>query len=130
MSARKTKHHKWTLDELLDSARDHIGHILDNMSPRDIIYMIAYGSAVIVVYNLLAKARNIPLINIALGGALRLRDPRLRDQLTDTLSNQSIDLEVLAMSLVGGYMLLKIDVADVTSALTKVTSAIQTVGLV
>lgn len=112
---------------IADSIIDHIGHIYDNMAPRDIIYIVAYVAATYMAYNLIVgveKALKSPWIAI---GFLPAVIASLFGQQQKEV--EGIDMDALMKALVVAYMILKIDVSDVASALTKVTSAISTIGV-
>ena len=125
MAPRK---HKWSIDEFLDSARDHLGRMLDNMSPRDIIYIISWISATILIYNSISGIKKI----IFQPGKLLSRRAEFARYSESEIADfdKDIDWNQLMLCMVSAYVVLKIDVSDVASALTKVSSAIATAAVV
>jgi hypothetical protein len=135
LMAKNKQKHEWSLEYLTESAGVHVGKIIDNMSPRDLVYILAYGSAVYVSYVALAKFH-------ALIESLIPKDPwqfineflfsfgYIPTKIVGALAAPiKLDSNVLAEAMVAGYMLLKIDVGDVASAISKVTSIIAVTGV-
>lgn len=120
-----TKKHKWTLDEFIDSARDHIGHMIDNMGVRDIVYVACWISGTILIYNTVAGVKKIFVTPQEF--LTRSVTPFwLKKEEKEALAE--IDWNIFMLSMIGAYGLLKIDVSDVASAITKLQSAITTAG--
>ena len=119
---RKAKH-KWTLDEFIDSARDHIGHMLDNMGVRDIVYVACWISGTILIYNTVTGIKKISMFPTEFLTSYR---GQLTESQKSTLNE--IDWNIFMLSMIGSYGLLKIDVSDVAAAVSKLQSAITTAG--
>jgi hypothetical protein len=127
MSVRKTKqkHHKWDLDEFLDSARDHIGRFLNNLNARDLIYLLSYLAAVSLIYESITK------VSLDIQTIFGMRK-NIRGTGGETAIGEiakQIDQHALLLSMVGAYGLLKLDLGDVTSAVSKVSTAIASVAI-
>lgn len=120
----------------LDSIMAHLGRIWDNMGPRDLVYFIAYMAAVYLVYKTMAAVKAVftpksmwDFIWLAVSPVTYAVKGTVEYVLAPPA--ETLDPEILATALVGGYMLLKIDVADVTSAIGKLSSvAIQSMVVV
>lgn len=98
-----------------DSAIDHMGRIIDKTGPRDVVYIIAYLAAVDLSYQALKAVQTS-----VLPWMIRTLFPWLPQPLPE--GPVEIDWRVLSMSFVVAYMILKIDVEDVASALNKLSS--------
>lgn len=132
----KSQKHKWNIEEFLDSARDHIGRILDNTSSRDLIYIATFSMGVWSTYNQIMRIKGRidvvlenPLVLIPLLGPIfsgfKITDPRQRlESLIHEEEKVEIDYEILASAMLITYGLMKIDIGDVASGLTKISTAI------
>lgn len=134
----KVKKHKWTIDEFLDSTRDHIGKLLDNMSPRDLIYIITFAFGVCYVYQKLdvvkkgiSMVSNLPYLMVnqvveLLTGKRKFGQNIPADVPTEEKleGENRLDWVQLSEAMLITYGLMKIDISDVSSGLTKITSVI------
>lgn len=138
----KRKKHKWTLEEFLDSARDHIGNILDNMGVRDIIYVLCWISGTILIYNSVSGVKKI-LLRLPkgleregeifwrtgiLGGAAEIplgaAEEYKYKEAEIAKSLDEVDWNIFMLSMIGAYALLQINIADVQSAIKTLQAAI------
>ena len=116
--------------EIADSAIDHLGRFLDNLNARDLIYLISYFAAVQLIYFTI-KGITIPLESLMrISGTNVLGMPRRTTTGGLETIAQEIDNKALLLSLVGAYGLLKLDLGDVTSAVSKITSAVGVVAAI
>lgn len=134
MAKERRLKHKWTLDEFLDSIRDHLGHIIDNVGIRDIVYVACWISGTVLIYNSVVGIKKILLkppkalleggwINIMGAKGIYIPEPSPLAQ-EYAASLDEIDWNIFMLSMIGAYGLLKIDVGDVTNAIGKLQSAI------
>ena len=122
------KKHKWTIDEFLDSARDHVGKILDNLNARDLVYVVAYCSAVVLCYQTITgitKSFENDIYGTIVSAVLKLPPSSDVGEVA-----KKIDQHALLLSLVAAYGLLKLDLGDVSSAISKVSTALGAVAAV
>lgn len=114
----KEAHLPKALAELADSATDHIGHILDNTGPRDLIYLTAYAAAVFTAYNLIAPTENaFRSFNLFIANIIPWIWSPSKYEIP-----VGIDQIALIKALIAAYMVLKIDASDITSAISKLGS--------
>jgi len=130
------------LEEFLDSARDHIGNILDNMGVRDIIYVLCWISGTILIYNSVSGVKKI-LLRLPkgleregeifwrtgiLGGAAEIplgaAEEYKYKEAEIAKSLDEVDWNIFMLSMIGAYALLQINIADVQSAIKTLQAAI------
>ncbi len=129
MSTKYLPKHQWvkelglkkSMAEMADSATDHLGHIINNAGPRDLVYLAAYASAVFIAYNMIAPVeaqfRNITQFWDRLRGAIETGVWVMPSQ---------FDQYALMKAMIAGYMVLKIDASDITSAISKIGGLVAT----
>ena len=135
---------KGSFAEFMDGVIDHFGHLLDNTGIRDWVYVLAYLAAVYTAYNaasaLADKADSFVTFiegladafvekvtgstlsaGVFLGRKVGGESPSTRAPSTPSPKTPKfvVDMNILALALVGGYMVLKIDASDVASAVAK-----------
>ncbi len=120
------KKHKWTLGEFVDSARDHIGSIINNVGVRDIVYITCWISGTILIYNSVSGIKKIVLAPFVSKGISSIG--RSGITFDESASLDDIDWNIFMLSMIGAYGLLKIDVSDVNAAISKLQSAITIAG--
>lgn len=124
--------------ELADSAIDHIGSILDNLNARDLVYVSSYVAAVILIYNTEAVIAQ-PLAPFGIFYDPRKKEEVLKDypsaimlplgywKIDKSQVKDKFDMSQLLLAMVGAYGLLKIDLSDVGSTISKISAAIKLV---
>lgn len=127
--------------EIADSFIDHIGKLMDNTSSRDLIYILTFTFGLWYVYNELCLLKHIaekivenPFSMLFGLAGLVLPTRKRRSILTEAIietetEKGQVDLIILAQAMLITYGLMKIDIGDVASGLTKITSAIGTMGI-
>lgn len=139
----KTKKHKWTIDEFIDSARDHIGKFLDNLNARDLIYMLSYLAAVALLYegitgialsveHLFTLFQQKGKSGTSILGLTRKDVSSIGRTAIGEVGVEvakQIDSHALLLAMVSAYGILKLDLGDVTSAVSKVSTAVASVAL-
>jgi len=120
-------HLKGSIAEMTDSAIDHLGRILDNTGPRDIVYVGAYLSGVYLSYITISH------VEMSIGDfvykLLNVGDILAGTMPPSPIKQEGLDARILAESMVASYILLKIDAADITSAVSKVAIAIGAIAV-
>lgn len=121
----KKRSHEINAKSLILSLREHLGKLFDNTSMREWLYVIAYLSAVYLAYQTITKIEVgfWDFLTSMFGGIGFKIFPQLLP-LKPEISPFVLDFNILATSLVIGYEVLKIDLGDVTSAVTKLAPLI------
>jgi len=105
--------------EIADSAIDHIGRFIDNLNARDLVYVISYLSATMLIYETITKT-TLSLQMFLRPKSLDILGQRERGK----AFLEDVDRHALLISFVGAYGLLKLDLGDVSSAVGKITTAL------
>jgi len=118
------------LAELGDSAIDHFGRFMDNVNARDIVYLLSFASAVYLAYKAITLV-SIPF-NIFLNSLLLsvLTPSTYAPPQTSPPSAQQLDMNALALSFVVAYEVLKLDLGDVASAVSKISASITSLSAI
>lgn len=116
------KKSKLGLDSFFESIIDRINKLLDQLTPRDLIYIISYFAAVDIIYTVITGKIGVVM---RLG---RYWSEAQKQQLAEMLKQaeekeEPVDGQALMKSLVIAYMVLKIDIEDVASGISKLSSA-------
>lgn len=91
-----------------NSIADHIGKFIDKLTLRDILYGVSFMAGAFMVHTLLPKNENW------------LKRDTWQIAPFVYVDRETAENVWIAESLVGSYMLLKVDADDITSALKKV----------
>ena len=116
------KKHKWSIDEFLDSARDHLGHMIDNIGIRDLVYVTCWISGTILIYNTASGIKEKILISPIEFLTRSFTPFWMKGEGKAALDG--IDWNIFMLAMIGSYTLLKIDVGDVNAAIGKLQAAI------
>ncbi|MBA7534788.1 hypothetical protein ES705_27037 [subsurface metagenome] len=99
---------KRTQKQWENSAADHIGKFVDKLTVRDLLYGASFLAGAFMIHTLLPKAENW------------LEPGTFQIAPFVYAKKETAEMVWVAESLVGSYMLLKIDADDITSAMKKV----------
>ena len=137
MSKKYQPTHQWVKDlklkgglaEILDSATDHIGQLLDSTNMRDYIYLASFLGAVYLAYITLKKVTmTFPTWISMVIPILGLVGTFKGESVIPPITTEELDWSTLAQSMVIAYILLKIDADDIASAITKIGLVLKPVG--
>ena len=120
---------KGAMAQIADSATDHIGRVIDNTTMKDYVYLSCFVAATWLIYN---SAANVPLAfnnlytAVTSGTTWDFLTMNIYDYQAKygTKSLEGLDVTLLATAMVGAYGLLKLDITDIATAVTKVRGAI------
>lgn len=111
------------------SKRDLISHFFDIIQTkfeqatlRDIAYIVSFLSGVFIAYNIIAKIREEPLLKVVMWDILTYQFPIRPELITEKIETKELNLEILGLSCIASYIVLKTDMDDIVSATGKLTS--------
>jgi len=111
--------------QFLDSLTDHFGKLIDNTSMRDWVYVLSYLAAVHLAYITLKRIKmTFPTWLSMVLPPLALINLLKGFNVVPEITTEELDWETMGQAMVAGYMVLKIDMADVASATAKLGSVL------
>ena len=134
-----------SIAQIMDSATDHIGKIIDRLSVKDVIYVAVFLIGSWYLYNEIGRTKtavasmnwqnfftNIvtfsPLMSIFRGRWSTIFGTDLGEVLPPEVLNGEnpapFDPGTLAQAVIATYLILKVDIDDVTSAISALSGAI------
>lgn len=125
------KKKKDILSQVVEKILNKAEGIIDKIGMRDLIYALSYFSAVYIAYETCMKAKALiglipgPLEFFKLIGGMALIPIVAGSELTE---EQKLNPECLTISFVAAYMVLKIDIQDISSAIQTLSGVVAKFG--